>query len=567
VNLIAYWSYISVVLLISFIPGFAIANRFKNLNTCEKLAISFGFSFLIPILIVPFFPLKSAFLARILLIGVMIVSMWYLVKKRATLKIEIDAKFLILVLVLGIVSNLFLQTLWEYPVMGGDWIRHTLQIPYAFEMGDWSPSKDKTPLFNLLIYSYHNLLGTSLYQYWFSQIISVVINSIYIFPAYLIARRAFGDWVARISALFMLVTPFLIFNTIYTWPKNAAMYGILMMIYFLFFSDHDIRLRYPLAGFFAGLGFLFHNYALFYIGIAVLLLVYKEKIYKALLSKDIIRNLKKLSYFLLVLLIFLAPYFAWVYSYYGTVSNSRTIYYPIAVKGYESAFNQTPEELWETFKGTPLKEIIMVRISNAIVTFTPAALPINPYATNFRTYNPIFYYTQDYPGALSTLMYLLVVIWFIGYILGKTRTDRILVGFLVLPWITIIILYGWREWGLLTGILHPTLPLLIAIGINEMHRWGSKIEYILLYIIFISAIIEDAIFGVLIGKFYYIEGGLPQVERTGRQFIPDFQISDFVSAHFLFNGTIDMLTNFLISVGIIILVYILYRSHENIGQL
>lgn len=516
---------------------------------------------------VPFFPLKLAFLARILLIGVMIVSMWYLVKKRATLKIEIDAKFLILVLVISIVSNLFFQTLWEYPVMGGDWIRHTLQIPYAFEMGDWSQNKEKTPLFSLLIYSYHHLLGTSLYQYWVSQIISVLINSVYIFPAYLIARRVFGVWVAKISALFMLVTPFLIFNTIYTWPKNAAMYGILMMIYFLFFSDHDIRLRYPLAGFFAGLGFLFHNYSLFYIGIAFLLLVYKEKMYKALLSKDIISNLKKLSFFLLVLLLFLAPYFAWVYSYYGTVSNSRTIYYPIAVKGYESAFNQTPEELWETFKATPLKEIIMPRISNIIATFTPATLPINPYAINFRTYNPIFYYTQDYPGGLSTLMYLLVVIWFIGYILGKTRTDRILVGFLVLPWITIIILYAWREWGLLTGILHPTLPLLIAIGINEMHRLSGKIEYILLYIIFISAIIEDAIFGVLIGKFYYIEGGLPQVARTGQQFIPDFQVSDFVSTHFLFNGTIDMLTNFLISVGIIILVYILYRARENIGQL
>lgn len=549
----------------SFIPGFAIANRFKKLSSAEQLAVSFGFSFIVLALIVPFFALKLGYLAQFIFIGIFVASLWYLLKKRSELKFEVDIGFLVLVLILGLVSKLFVQTLWEYPVMGGDWFWHTFRIPYAFGMGDWSPSKDKTPLFNLLIYSYHRLLGTSLYQYWVSQIISVVINSVYIFPAYLIARRAFGDRVAKISALFMLVTPFLIFNTIYTWPKNAAMYGILMMIYFLFFSEHDIKLRYPLAGFFAGLGFLFHNYALFYIGIAVILLVYKEKMYEALLSKDIISNLKKLSYFSLVLLIFLAPYFVWVYSDHETVSNSRTIYYPIAVKGYESAFNQTPEELWETFKATPLKEIIMVRISNAIVTFTPATLPINPYATNFRTYNPIFYYNQDYPGALSTLLYLLVVIWFIRYMLGKTNTDPVLVGFLFLPWIISLVFYGWREWGLLTGWLHPTLPLLIIIGFNEVHKWNNKLKYYLIYVIFISAIIEDAVYGKLIDNFYYIEGGLPQVARTGQQFISDFRISDFVSAHFLFNGTIDTLTNFLISIGIIILVYSLYRSHEDIG--
>jgi 4-amino-4-deoxy-L-arabinose transferase-like glycosyltransferase len=446
--------------------------------------------------------------------------------------------------------------------MGGDWFWHTFRIPYAFEQGDWSPPEEKTPLFNLLIYSYHHLLGASLYQYWISQIVSVVINSVYIFPAYLIARKAFGDQVARISALFMLVTPFLIFNTIYTWPKNAAMYGILMMIYFLFFNEHEIKLRYTLAGFFAGLGFLFHNYALFYIGIAVLLLVYKEKMYNTLQSKDILSNLKKLSYFFIVLLIFLAPYFVWVYSY-GTVSNSRTIYYPIAVKGYESAFNQTPEELWETFKATPLKEIVMPRISNAIVTFTPAALPINPYATNFRTYDPIFYYTQDYPGALSTLMYLVVVIWFIKYILGKTKTDTVLVSFLVVPWIIIMILYGWREWGLLTGILHPTLPLLIILGFNEIYNWNYKHKYFLIYVIFISAIIENIIFSMLIRKFYYVEGGLQQVAKTGQQFYPDFQVSNFVSAHFLLNRNIDLLYNFLISTGLILLFYILLYKNKS----
>ncbi len=562
-NLIIYWSYVIIILLISFIPGFAIANYFKNLTLIEKLAISFGFSFLILLVPMPFFAFKLTLLGQLFLIGIIIVSLWYLLKKRAEFKLDIDARFIILVLVIGLVSKFLLQTFWEYPVMGGDWFGHAFERPYIFETGDWSPDRDRTPLFGLLIYAYHELLGTSLYQYWISQIISVVINSLYIFPAFLIARKAFGDRVAKSSALFMLVTPFLIFNTLYTWPKNAAMYGVLMMIYFLFFCEQDLKVRYPLAGFFAGLGFWFHNYALFYIGIAVLLLIYREKMYKGLLSKNNLNNLKKLSYFLLALFLVLLPYFAWVYSYYGTISTSKTIYYPIAVNGYESAINQNPEYLWNTFKSTPLKDIIIPRISNIIITLMPAALPINPLAASLPTYNPIYYYSHDYPGGLSSLMYVIVVIWFIRYISRKTKTDPILVGFLILPLLLNMFLYAWKEWGLLTGWLHPTVPLLIIIGFNEIHNWKSKFKNALFYAIFVSAIIEDGIYSVLIKNFYIIEGGFQHVSKMGQQFIPDFQISNFVSAHFLFNNNIDLLADVLISAGIVLLVYIFYNNQSS----
>jgi len=496
------------------------------------------------------------FPAQLLFTGIIIVSLLYLLKKRTEFKFDLDVRFLVMVLIIGLVSKILLQTLWEYPVMGGDWFDHTFRVPYSFEMGDWAPPKERTLLFSLLIYSYHNILGSSLYQYWVSQIISVVINSLYIFPAYLIAKNAFGDRVAKVSALFMLVTPFLIFNTLYTWPKNAAMYGILMMIYFLFFSEHDIRLRYPLAGFFAGLGFWFHNYAVFYIGIAVLLLIYKEKMYKKLLSKNIFNNMKRLSYFLLVLLVVLAPYFAWVYSYYGTVSTSGFIYYPIAVKGYESAFNQTPEELWKTFKATPLEEIIMPRISNAIITCTPAALPINPIALSFPTYNPIYYYSHDYPGALSTLMYLVVVMLFLKYLLGKTKIDMVLASFVMFPIVIFVVLYGWREWGSLTGGLHPTIPIIIILGFNELYKSFSQVATKrLVFFVFIGAIIDNIIFFILIKKFYYIEGGIENVRRLLHQIVPNTEASNFISAYFLLNTEMDFIFNLIIAICICAIAY------------
>lgn len=558
-NSITYWSYISIVFLISFVPGFVVASRFKRLNIVEQLAVSFGFSFLILVLLVPFFASKLSSYVQFIFIGIMVVSMWYLLKMSSKLKFEIDARLMVLVLVISLVSKFLLQTLWEYPVMGGDWFWHTFRIPYAFEMENWSPPKERPALFSLLIYSYHNLLGTSLYQYWISQIISVVANSVYIFPVYLIAKKAFGNWVAKVSVLFTIVTPFFIFNTIYTWPKNAAMYGVLMMIYFLFFSEHDIKLRYPLAGFFAGLGFWFHNYAVFYIGIAVLMLIYKEKMYKGLLSKNVFNNLKKISYFLLVLVIVLAPYFVWVYSYYGTVSTSKFIYYPFAVKGYESAFLEDKQKFFDTFYSTPFKEIIMIRLSNAITTLTPATLPINPVATGFPTYNPIYYYSHDYPGALSTLMYLLVVIWFIKYILGKTKSNTVILSFLILPLLINLFLYGWREWGLVNQILHPTVPILIMVGINELNNFSGWFKSALSYLVFIGALIEDSIYAVIIKKFYVVEGGIGSVVEAGRQVVFSFDVSNFVSAYFFMHN--ELIENFAISISLTIIFMIyLWKS-------
>ncbi len=562
-KLFMYWLYIGIIFLMSFIPGFAIANGLKTLNTVEKLAVSFGFSFIIIAAMIPIMAFNQFLLAQIIFIFIIIVSLLYLFKVKSKLRFEADAIFIISVFIISLISRFYLQTLWEYPTLGGDWFYHTFMVPYGFEEGNWLPPIARPPLFNLLIYSYHNLLDTSLYQYWISQITSVVINSAYIFPAYLIAKEAFGDWVAKVSALFMLVTPFLIFNTIYTWSKPTAMYCVLMMIYFLFFCQHEIRLRYTLAGFFAGLGFWFHNLVVFYIGIAVILLIYKGKMYEK--PQKIFDILKRLSYFFLILLIFLAPYFIWMYSYYGVSLISKFIYYPFAVKGFDSAIHGDKQELFNTFYSTPIKEIIMVRLSNAIVTLTPATPPYEIGSGIFPTYNSIFYYTSDYPGALSTLMYFLVVVWFVRYILGKERTDWILVSFFVFPLIINLIMYGWKETGLVFGILHSTVPILIMLGINELYcnHFLTKVKAILCYLIFIGAIIEDVLFAIIIKNFYVLEGTRNLLDNVGRTKVAfDFDISNFVSAYFLFDTQFEKILNLIISIVIIIIIAFYMKKME-----
>jgi len=562
-NVALYWIYIFLIVGIAFIPGFAIATCIRSLSNIERLATSFGFSFLIVILLVPLFAIKLDILARVVFIAILIASSLYLIQqlKKQEFKLGLDFKFLILILTISLVSKFFIQTLWEYPVMGGDWYGHTLMWPYRFAMGDWMPPRDRPPLFNLLIYPYHQLLGTSLYQYWVSQIISVVANSVFIIPAYLIAKNVFGDRVGKASAAFMLVCPFLVYQALYTWPKNLAMYFALLMVYFLFFSEGPgEKTKYSLAGFFGALGFLTHNYVMFYILASIIALIYIKKVHKQNPLISLQRFFKsKYIYYFIAMVIVVSPYFLWVYSFYGTISTSRFIYYPFAVEGYSTALNENTQELFKTFYSTPVQQIIVIRIMNALVTLTPAVLPINPIATNFRTYNPIYYYSHDYPGALSTLMYLLVVVWFVKYLFRKTKTDVVLVMLVVVPIILTVFMWGWCEWGLVPQTLHPTIPILIMLGLNGLYKTNTKeTKPYLTHLIFLGCMIENVIYGSLINKFYYAGGGIISVEQGIRRFIPNFQVSDFVSAHFLLNTNLEFLFNFIISIGIIITVIYAY---------
>lgn len=556
---LTYWLYILSVVGVAFIPGFAIATRIKKLDSIERLSISFGFSFPIVVLLTPLFALKFDIPTRIIFVLIIIASIFYILKQKQNLKVNNDFFLLALILIIGLVFRFFVQTLWEYPVMGSDWYGHALLRPYMFNIGDWTPPQERTPLFNLLIYSYHHLLGTSLYQYWMSQIISVVANTVFILPAYLIAKKVFNDNIAKVSTAFMIITPFLVNSAIYTWPKNMAMYFSLLAIYFMFFraKPEENKFNYGLTGFFAALGFLTHDYILFYVFTALIIFIYVKKLYKKPLTipHELFEN--KFIYFFVSFAAVTIPYFLWIYYFYGTISTPRSvIYYPLAVEGYWSI--GSPQEVFETFFNTPISHIIGIRIFNAVVTLTPVALPINPVATQYPSYNPIYYYSHDYPGALSTLMYVLVVVWVVRYLFRKTKTDNVLTMFVVIPFILFLTICGWLDWGLLTLGLHPTIPILIMLGFNELYKFkAQRIRSLLIYLAFIGCLIEDFIYGILTLNFYQVEGGISGTATNISRYIPDFQISDFVSAHFFLTDS-DLLLNSIISFGIIIVVSLCY---------
>jgi len=565
-NTLIYWWYILIILALAFIPGFAIATRIRSLDTLEQLAISFGISFLIIVLLTPLFAINLNILTRMLFVVIIIISIHQIYIARHNLKIDPPLLFIAAILSISLVSKFFIQTLWEYPVMGGDWFGHTFYTPFGFVAGDWTPPRDRTPLFNLLIYSYHKLLGTSLYQFWISQIVSVIANSVFIVPAYLIARNVFNDRVAKVSTAFMIICPFLTYQAIYTWPKNLAMYFGLLMVYFLFFRERKGTGNIIIAGIAGALGFLVHNYIMFYILASVIALAYINKIHRQRPLISLRRFIKsKYIFYFITMLIVVSPYLVWMYSGYGTVSTSRFVYYPFAVEGYDDALNESnQEELFETFYNTPASQIIGTRIINAVVTLTPAALPINPVATNFRNYNPIYYYSHDYAGGLSTLMYLLVVVWFVRYLFRKTKTNAVLVILITVPVILTLFVWGWREWGLVPQTLHPTVPILIMLGFNELYESNLKKTNLFTYLIFVGCLLEGVIYAILVHRFYELGGSAADVAKSISHHIPDFQISDFISAHFLLNTNLEFLSNFIISIVVIVIViiYAYTRSSE-----
>ncbi|MDD5472785.1 MAG: glycosyltransferase family 39 protein [Candidatus Methanoperedens sp.] len=556
-NIINYWLYSIAIIIIAFAPGFLVASRLHFLTLIEKFVISFGLGFFIIILLSPL-TIWNPDIARVLFLILVIISVFMIYKNRNEILSDRAVIFLLIVLLMNFASKFFLQFIWEYPVIGGDWFDHGFIVPYNFSIGDWTPERDRPPFFGLLIFVFHKLVGTSVYQYWLAQLVSTIANSILFLPAYLIGRRVFSEQIARISVLFILVTPYIVENSIYPWPKNLAAYFILLMIYFMFFSGVHSRRNLILAGFFGGLSFLIHNYATVYIATALLIYIYQNCNRKI---NNYIINLKSnyIFYFIAVLILVVLPYLIWLYSYYGTIFVSNFKYYPFAVKGYLSALTDPPDVIFQSFHSASFQEIIWIRISNTLITLFPLTIPLNPYMYSHPSYVPTVYYNGSYAGMLSFGMYILVLLSLYRYITGRIQVNKVLVIFIVLPFLFHIFLFGWIEWGL-HFMSFPTNPFLIMLGFNELYKF--KNYKFIRNIVFLGGLAETIIYEKLQLDFYENFSGRVELGKAFQEYISGFQIDRLISAHFLMTNRTDMYINLLIMLLILLSALFMTRKYK-----
>src|SRR3989338_813302 len=515
-------------------PGYVISG-FLKFRDDEKFLVSFGFSVLFYLSMLP---LVLSGLDVIVYVILFIFMILFIINIKT-----LQNRFLIKLFIFQIVLYSILSFMLPYPVLGGDWYIHSYIQPKIFESGDWSPPVDRPPVFSMLVLSFHKLFSVPLEQFWFSQMISIIFNGLMWLPLFFIAKNyVHKKNIAKLSAILVMILPFIAANALYTWPKALAGYFILLAVYFLFSRKPHILA----AGLFSAMAFLLHNYTVFFILAIFLLLLIRKHYKKALI-------------FMIITFLIIAPYILWYFTYYHSVSKSNFAYYPFAVDGY----GKINENTMKKFYNTPITTIIGNRIANTILTFTPV-VPVLPLFHDIGilnisqgTYNwaPWLHIYHTYIGALTLGVYVIAVLWFLHYLKNRNKHDDTLVFIILSAFIFSAILWGWYELGLVHQTLQPTIPIILMLGIV----WLSHKKYFskAIWIVLIVILIELAFY--MIGSYnYFVLEDEPTLELSVQRFLPEFRIENLISSFSFVEASI-----ILIAIHIIALILICFKMFKS----
>lgn len=564
-TVLIYYGLGILVTLLAFIPGLAILALLKLLlsNTrfssmfefsgLETLSLSFGFSFLFLATLSLAMAHDLVLVASLALIGTL--GSAILLIRCFKPRLSSELKLLLLIFSAQLLMKFFLQTIWEYPASGGDWYFHAFSVPNAFSQGNWTPSREYTPLFSIIIYSYDQLLGISPFAYWFSQLLTSIMSSAFLFPAYLIAREKFGPKIARFTLLFMVVNPFLVESGIYSWPKLLVAYFVLQMIYLVFVKSDKSTVTYAIGGIFGALAFWSHNAAALFILTAVLIMLFSKKFSK-----------RSCLWFLVTLIITVFPYFIWQFLAYGSFYSSRLVFFPLVSS--EGALSASPGEIMSNFFATPLQEFFSKRLMNVVFSLTPW------YLTYLRVWGvervAFFYYYGSYPGVLTLFVYLLVAVHFLRYVglmHGKQRSTSHL--FVIVPYVMTIAFVGYTTMGGgIRNTLHTTIPLLILFAFSELFIIAkATLRSLAKALVFVGCAIEGIIYAYVVGWGYSLDREWV-LNTVLRRSIPESEVSKFVSAHFFVGGTFQFIVSFVIlSASIVVIAYIARKTWLELDRL
>jgi len=561
-EVLIYYGLGIIVTLLAFIPGLAILAMLKKLlsnirssstfefNGLETLSLSLGFSFLFLAALSLAMAHNLVLVVRFALIGILGSAIF--LARRFKLQLNLELKLLLLVFTAQLLSKFFLQAIYEYPIAwGGDWLFHAFSVPQSFSQGNWTPNREYTPLFSIIIYSYNQLLGVSPFAYWFSQLLTPILNSAFLFPAYLIAREKFGPKIARLTLLFMVVNPFLVENGIFNWPKLLAAYFVLQMIYLVFVKSDKTTVTYAIGGIFGALAFWTHNAAAFFILTAVLIVLFSKKFSK-----------RSFLWFFIALIITALPYFVWQYLAYGSFYSSRLVFFPFISD--PEKLGASPEEIMSNFFATSPQEFIFKRLLNTAVTLTPW------YLTWLRSWTvervAFFYYWGSLPGVLTLFVYLLVAVHFLRYVglmRGKQRSTLHL--FVIVPYVMLISFMGDANIGPVRNALHVTVIILIIFGFGELHRISGDRFRIFERLVFLGCLVEGAIYAWVMSWIYSSRGESWSNSILLRS-IPESEVSNFVTGYSFMGGAFQPLSLMILFSSMLVIAYLTRKIWLQLGR-
>jgi len=266
------------------------------------------------------------------------------------------------------------------------------------------------------------------------QIISTILNSLFIIPAFYIIKRLFDLKSAKVALLFMVPSQFFFYNSIFSWPKSLVAFFILLS-WLLILEE---KTRYTLlAGFAAGMAYLTHDLAVIYIAATILLLLYKKR------YKDIF-------VYPLFIFIFMIPWL--IISSIIYKKTSSFIYYPISIRDIPQANEHA--QIWREFINTSPFRIIAIRLESIFYLFSPYQLIYSEGGQSiFRRIWALSIFSI--PGAIGLGLIIPATVGFINKI-----KDISMWIYIVVPVVLVTLLIGWPR-GL--GALHFAQPIIVVL--------------------------------------------------------------------------------------------------------
>lgn len=294
------------------------------------------------------------------------------------------------------------------------------------------------------------------------QLISHILNALFLLPAYALILHFFNKKTAAITVLLLAVNQFFVVNAIFSWPKSYTAFFILLSWVILFTANRRLAL---IGGLIGGIAYLTHDLAVLFIGASVVALFAQKRF-------------RDMLYVILGLLLAAIPWF--ITSSIIFKKTSSFIYYPFSLKDIPQP-NEKEKILYEFFHTSPLK-ILWIKIQSLLYLLSPYQLILNDNVEilSKRLWTVGFF---SIPGAVG----LGLSVFSIAGMFKKIKNKALILALTFLPILFCVLIIGWPK-GM--GALHfaePTVVLLTALGVYFILGLG-RTRLLMLFIYLLSVV-------------------------------------------------------------------------------
>jgi hypothetical protein len=344
-------------------------------------------------------------------------------------------------------------------------------------INEWSVTFfQRTPLMGAVTANYFNLFGESTpvdyiwsaaspdprHTYLQFQLIAHAMNALFMVPAFFLLIRLFNRKTAIIGSLFLVTSPFFMYNAIFSWPKSLVAFFILLSWLLILEEKPNYTI---LAGVASGLAYLTHDLAVLYISASVVLLLWN-------------RRFREILWFATTTIVFMLPWLAVSSIIYH--KPSTFIYYPFSIGGIPQP-GQGKMLIHQFFHTSPI-QIAKYKAENVVYLATPYQL-FTPGDVSVRLWSLGLF---SIPGSLG---FGLIIPAILG--LFKRFRDATLWILILTPLITETFIIGWPR-GL--GAMHFAESMtVLLVGLGVYFLTGLK-NRLWLYLAFFVSTIQLAFF-------------------------------------------------------------------------